>query len=59
MAAFECRAASRRLNTPWVYKGLSAGARASNSRRGVNVGSSDRIDCTAVGDNVNIAARLE
>jgi adenylate cyclase len=63
MVALECRAASRRLNARWVDKGLPAW----HTRFGIhvggavlgNVGSSDRIDYTAVGDNVNIAARLE
>jgi adenylate cyclase len=63
MAALECRAASRRLNARWIDKGLAAW----HTRFGIhvgeavlgNVGSSDRIDYTAVGDNVNIAARLE
>jgi adenylate cyclase len=63
MTALECRAASQRLNARWVDKGLSAW----HTRFGIhvgeavlgNVGSSDRIDYTAVGDNVNIAARLE
>jgi adenylate cyclase len=63
MTALECRAASRRLNAQWV----AAGRPAWHTRFGVhvgdavlgNVGSSDRIDYTAVGDNVNIAARLE
>jgi len=63
MAALECRAASRQLNARWVDKGLSAW----HTRFGIhvgeavlgNVGSSDRIDYTAIGDNVNVAARLE
>ena len=63
MATLECRAASRRLNARWVEEGLSPW----HTRFGIhvgeavlgNVGSSDRIDYTAVGDNVNVAARLE
>jgi adenylate cyclase len=63
MTALKCRAASRRLNARWIDEGLPAW----HTRFGIhvgqavlgNVGSSDRIDYTAVGDNVNIAARLE
>jgi adenylate cyclase len=63
MATLECRAASQRLNARWVEEGLSPW----HTRFGIhvgeavlgNVGSSDRIDYTAVGDNVNVAARLE
>ncbi len=63
LSALECRAASRRLNARWIDKGLPPW----HTRFGVhvgeavlgNVGSSDRIDYTAIGDNVNIAARLE
>ena len=63
ITALECRAASRRLNARWIDKGLPPW----HTRFGVhvgeavlgNVGSSDRIDYTAIGDNVNIAARLE
>jgi adenylate cyclase len=63
ISALECRAASRRLNTRWINKGVPPW----HTRFGVhvgeavlgNVGSSDRIDYTAIGDNVNIAARLE
>lgn len=61
--ALRCRAASRHLNARWIESGLAAW----HTRFGIhvgqavlgNVGSSDRIDYTAVGDNVNIAARLE
>jgi adenylate cyclase len=61
--ALECRAASRRLNERWIDRGLPAW----HTRFGIhvgeavlgNVGSSDRIDYTAIGDNVNVAARLE
>jgi adenylate cyclase len=61
--ALECLAASRRLNARWTDRGL----RAWHTRFGVhvgeavlgNVGSSDQIDYTAIGENVNIAARLE
>jgi adenylate cyclase len=63
LSALECRAASRRLNARWIDQGLPPW----HTRFGVhvgeavlgNVGSSDRIDYTAIGDNVNIAARLE
>lgn len=63
MAALECCRASRRLNARWADDGLSPW----HTRLGIhvgeavvgNVGSSDRIDYTAVGDNVNIASRLE
>jgi adenylate cyclase len=61
--ALECRVASRHLNKRWSDRGLPAW----HTRFGVhvgeavlgNVGSSDRIDYTAIGDNVNVAARLE
>ncbi len=63
LSALECRAASRRLNARWIDQGMPPW----HTRFGVhvgeavlgNVGSSDRIDYTAIGDNVNIAARLE
>ena len=62
-AALKCSAASRRLNARWIEKGQAQW----HTRFGVhvgeavlgNVGSSDRIDYTAIGDTVNIAARLE
>jgi adenylate cyclase len=59
----ECRAASRRLNVRWADKGLPPwhtrfGVHVGDAVLG-NVGSSDRIDYTAMGDTVNIAARLE
>jgi adenylate cyclase len=61
--ALECRAASLRLNARWIDQGIPPW----HTRFGVhvgeavlgNVGSSDRIDYTAIGENVNIAARLE
>jgi adenylate cyclase len=63
ISALQCRAASRRLNARWIDKGMPPW----HTRFGIhvgeavlgNVGSSDRIDYTAIGDNVNIAARLE
>jgi adenylate cyclase len=62
-AALKCHAASRRLNARWMKRGLPPW----HTRFGVhvgeavlgNVGSSDRIDYTAIGDTVNVAARLE
>jgi adenylate cyclase len=62
-AALECHAASARLNARWAAKGLPAwrtrfGIHVGEAVLG-NVGSSDRIDYTAIGNNVNIAARLE
>ena len=61
--ALECHAASRRLNARWTENGIAAwktrfGIHVGDAVLG-NVGSSDRIDYTAIGDNVNIAARLE
>jgi adenylate cyclase len=61
--ALECHAASQRLNARWREKGLAAW----HTRFGIhvgeavlgNVGSTDRIDYTAIGDNVNTGARLE
>ena len=61
--ALKCRAALVRLNERWT----GAGRPAWHTRFGVhvgeavlgNVGSSDRIDYTAIGDTVNIASRLE
>lgn len=63
ITALECRAASRRLNARWTNKALPPwhtrfGIHVGDAVLG-NVGSSDRIDYTAIGDNVNIAARLE
>ncbi|HTO67674.1 MAG TPA: adenylate/guanylate cyclase domain-containing protein [Bradyrhizobium sp.] len=63
VAALKCRAASRGLNERWMKKGLPPW----HTRLGIhvgeavlgNVGASDRIDYTAIGDTVNIAARLE
>jgi adenylate cyclase len=62
-SALECRAASRRLNARWINEGVPPwhtrfGVHVGDAVLG-NVGSSDRIDYTAIGDNVNVAARLE
>ena len=61
--ALKCSAASRRLNARWIEKGQTPwhtrfGVHVGDAVLG-NVGSSDRIDYTAIGDTVNIAARLE
>ena len=61
--ALKCSMASRRLNERWITQGRAPW----HTRLGVhvgeavlgNVGSSDRIDYTAIGDTVNIASRLE
>ncbi|MET4450782.1 adenylate/guanylate cyclase domain-containing protein [Bradyrhizobium sp. RT3b] len=61
--ALKCRLALRRLNERWMERGLAPW----QTRFGVhvgpavlgNVGSSDRIDYTAIGNTVNIASRLE
>ena len=63
MTALKCSAALKHLNARWIEKGYAEW----HTRFGVhvgeavlgNVGSSDRIDYTAIGDTVNIAARLE
>lgn len=61
--ALRCFSASKRLNAQWEEKGMPAwhtrfGVHVGDAVLG-NVGSSDRIDYTAIGNNVNIAARLE
>lgn len=62
-AALKCRAASERLSAEWKKQGRIGwytrfGVHAGDAVVG-NVGSSDRIDFTAIGDPVNIASRLE
>lgn len=62
-AALKCRAASERLSAEWKKQGRVGwytryGVHAGDAVVG-NVGSSDRIDFTAIGDTVNIASRLE
>jgi adenylate cyclase len=61
--ALKCRAASVQLNARWIEKGLTPwhtrfGVHVGDAVLG-NVGSSDRIDYTAIGDTVNMASRLE
>jgi adenylate cyclase len=63
LAALKCRVASRQLNERWMKEGLPPwhtrfGIHVGDAVLG-NVGASDRIDYTAIGDTVNIAARLE
>ncbi len=63
VTALKCRQASAQLSARWTGSGRTPWY----TRLGVhvgevvvgNVGSSDRIDFTAIGDAVNIAARLE
>jgi len=62
-SALKCRAALRRLNERWAAQGLITwhtrfGVHVGDAVLG-NVGSSDRIDYTAIGDTVNISSRLE
>lgn len=61
--AIKCRSALRHLNGRWAKQGLVPwhtrfGIHVGDAVLG-NVGSSDRIDYTAIGDTVNIASRLE
>ncbi|QPF88484.1 adenylate/guanylate cyclase domain-containing protein [Bradyrhizobium commune] len=61
--ALKCRVALRRLNARWTEQGMTAwqtrfGVHVGEAVLG-NVGSSDRIDYTAIGNTVNIASRLE
>src|SRR6202000_1257081 len=61
--ALKGRAALRRLNERWAEKGLVSwhtrfGVHVGDAVLG-NVGSSDRLDYTAIGDTVNVASRLE
>jgi adenylate cyclase len=63
LTALKCRAASERLNARWLKDGLPPwhtrfGLHVGEAVLG-NVGSSDRIDYTAIGNTVNIASRLE
>lgn len=62
-SALKCAKASARLGAQWAKEGRVGwhtrfGVHAGDAVVG-NVGSSDRIDFTAIGDPVNIAARLE
>lgn len=61
--ALKCRVALQRLNERWAGQGLTPwhtrfGVHVGDAVLG-NVGSSDRIDYTAIGDTVNLSSRLE
>jgi adenylate cyclase len=61
--ALKCRVALQRLNERWAGQGLTTwhtrfGVHVGDAVLG-NVGSSDRIDYTAIGDTVNLSSRLE
>ncbi|WFU77727.1 adenylate/guanylate cyclase domain-containing protein [Bradyrhizobium sp. CIAT3101] len=61
--ALKCRAAAHRLGERWKADGLAPwhtrfGLHGGEAILG-NVGSTDRIDYTAIGDTVNVASRIE
>ena len=63
LSALKCRVASEELSAQWIAEGFQPwhtrfGVHAGEAVVG-NVGSSDRIDYTVIGDTVNIASRLE
>jgi adenylate cyclase len=63
IAALVCQQTNMKLNQEWIAKGLPALPTRMGIHTGIsivgNIGSSTRLNYTALGDNINLAARLE